>query len=347
MNSRKAGIDRKNIIEFIMNYALYVVLAVLILVVIVNEPKFLSIKNFTNILAQSSVRLIIALGIAPLIILQGTDLSAGRIVGLSAVVSASLLQTVGYSSRMYPNLPKLPLILPLILAVIIAAVFATANGVMVAKLGVHPFIVTLGMQLVVYGVTSTYFDRPPLGAQPIGNLDKDYTGFAQRFLFRIPFGNGTIDFPIIILYAIIVTFIAYFIWNKTTLGKNMYAIGGNPEAAAVSGVNITRNIVIIYMIAGVLYGFAGFLEGGRVGSASNNLGANYELDAIAACVVGGVSFSGGVGTIPGVIIGVLILQVINYGLAFMGVSIYLQYIIKGIIIVTAVAMDVRKYMKKK
>ena len=127
----------------------------------------------------------------------------------------------------------------------------------------------------------------------------------------------------------------------------MFAIGGNPEAAEVSGVNVARNLIIIYVMAGLLYGLAGSLEAARVGSATNNTGFMYEMDAIAACVVGGVSFAGGVGSIGGIITGVLIFQVLNYGLSFIGVSTYLQFIIKGIIIIAAVALDTRKYMKKK
>ncbi len=166
------------------------------------------------------------------------------------------------------------------------------------------------------------------------------------------FAQGSFDIggfliPYLVIYATIAVIVMWFIWNKTTLGKNIYAIGGNPEAAAVSGVNITKNLIIIYTLAGVLYGFAGSLEAARVGSATNNTGNMYELDAIAACVVGGVSFTGGVGTIAGVVTGVLIFQVINYGLTFVGVSPYLQYIIKGLIIITAVAIDTRKYIKKK
>ena len=139
----------------------------------------------------------------------------------------------------------------------------------------------------------------------------------------------------------------WFIWNKTKLGKNMFAIGGNPEAAEVSGVNVAKNLIIIYVMAGLLYGLAGSLEAARVGSATNNTGFMYEMDAIAACVVGGVSFAGGVGSIGGIVTGVLIFQVLNYGLSFIGVSTYLQFIIKGIIIIAAVALDTRKYVKKR
>ncbi|MGL4945419.1 MAG: ABC transporter permease subunit, partial [Fusobacteriaceae bacterium] len=150
-----------------------------------------------------------------------------------------------------------------------------------------------------------------------------------------------------ILYALTAVFIVWVIWNKTTFGKNIFAIGGNPEAAKVSGVNVKKNLFAVYGLSGVFYSFAGFLEAGRIGSATNNLGNMYELDAIAACVVGGVSFSGGVGTVPGVVTGVIIFTIINYGLTYIGVNPYWQYIIKGLIIIMAVALDTMKYTKKK
>lgn len=335
-------IDKKNIGEWLLNYSLYIVLGLMIVVVIIVDPRFLTLKNITNILSQASTRGILALGVAGLIVLQGTDLSAGRILGVTAIVSASLLQSTTYASRMYPDLPALPLIVPMVVAVIIGAVFGLINGFGVAKLHLHAFIITLGTQLIAYGVSCIYIDRPPLGAQPIANFDERYTKFVTG---SIKFGS--VQIPYLIFYLAIVAIVMWFIWNKTTLGKNMFAIGGNPEAAAVSGVNIVKNIMIIFLISGILYGLAGFLEAGRVGSATSNTGINYELDAISACVVGGVSFSGGVGTIPGVLIGTVILQFINYGLNFIGVNAYLQYIIKGLIIILAVSIDVRKYIAKK
>ena len=309
-----------------------------------NSPKFNKefFKNLTNILTQASTRGILALGVAGLIVLQGTDLSAGRILGLTAVISASLLQSATYASRMYPNLPVLPLVVPLLAAIIIGAIFGAINGFGVAKLKLHAFIITLGTQLIAYGVTCLYIDRPPLGAQPIANLDTRYRDFVNGSI-----NLGPIDIPYLIIYLAIIALIMWFVWNKTTLGKNMFAIGGNPEAAAVSGVNVVKNIMIIFIISGVLYGIAGFLEAARAGSTSTATGFNYELDAISACVVGGVSFSGGVGTIPGVLIGAVLLQVINYGLNFIGVNSYWQFIIRGLIIIIAVSLDVRKYLAKK
>ena len=334
--------DKKNIGEVLINYSLYIVLGVMILAVILTEPSFISAKNITNILSQASTRGILALGVAGLIVLQGTDLSAGRILGLSAIVSASLLQSVTYSSRMYQNLPQLPLIVPFLVAITIGGIFGAINGFGVAKLKLHAFIISLGTQLIAYGISCIYIDRPPLGAQPVANLDDRYTNFVNGS-FKI----GGFEFPYLILYLLIVSVIMWFIWNKTVLGKNMFAIGGNPEAAAVSGVNLFKNIMVIFIISGILYGTAGFLEAGRIGSTTSNTGINYELDAISACVVGGVSFSGGIGTIPGVLIGTVILQFINYGLNYVGISPYFQYIIKGLIIILAVSIDTRKYLDKK
>ncbi len=332
----------KSIGEFLLNYSLYIVLGLMILAFIITDVNFISVNNITNILSQASTRGILALGAAGLIVLQGTDLSSGRILGLTAIISASLLQSATYASRMYPNLPVLPLIVPFIIAVCVGAIFGAINGFGVSKLKIHAFIVTLGTQLIAYGISCIYIDRPPLGAQPIANFDSRYVEFVNGSI-----NLGFIRLPYLIIYLAVIAVIMWFIWNKTVLGKNMFAIGGNPEAAAVSGVNLVKNIMIIFIISGVLYGIAGFLEAGRVGSATSNTGINYDLDAISACVVGGVSFAGGIGTIPGVLLGTIILQFINYGLNFVGVSPYWQYIIKGLIIILAVSIDVRKYLVKK
>ncbi|MBB6177218.1 methyl-galactoside transport system permease protein [Anoxybacillus tengchongensis] len=336
--------DIKNsaVIKWFVDNVIYVVLVLLVAGIVVISPDFLSITNLINILSQSSSRIIIALGVAGILITAGTDLSAGRMVGLAAVISASLLQAPDYAYKMYPNLPELPLFIPILIAMIATGVLGALNGIIVSKFHVPPFIATLGMMIGVYGITSIYFDRPPYGAQPIGGLSESFIKFAQR---GIPVGQYEV--PYLIIYAVVVSIIIWVIWNKTELGKNMYAIGGNPEAAKVSGVNVTKNLIIIYTIAGILYGFSGTLEAGRVGSATNNTGNMYELDAIAACVVGGVSLSGGIGTVSGVIAGVLIFQIINYGLAFLGVSPYIQFIVKGLIIILAVAFDMRKHAKKK
>ena len=339
------ALTSKSIGQFLLDNAITIVLLLLVAVFVYNDPSFLSLVNLTNILSQASTNVIIALGVAGLIVTQGTDLSAGLMVCLSAVVAASLLQSPDNVSRMYQHLPGILanqyIIVALIVACIITAFLGFLNGFVIAKLKVTPFITTLGSMIIIYGLSSMYVDREPMGAQPIGGLATHYTEFAQGG-FRI----GSLMVPYLVIYATAVTIFMWILWNKTRFGKNLFAVGGNPEAAAVSGVNITKTLLIVYTLAGALYGFAGTLEAARVGSATNNTGNMYELDAIAACVVGGVSFSGGVGKISGVVIGVLMFQVISYGLNFSGVSPYWQYVIKGLIIISAVALDTRKYLKK-
>uniref|UniRef100_A0A7C3E5T2 Galactose/methyl galactoside ABC transporter permease MglC n=1 Tax=Gracilinema caldarium TaxID=215591 RepID=A0A7C3E5T2_9SPIR len=335
--------NSKSLSAFSLQYAIYLVFLFLVVAITIKEPAFLSIENFRNILSMSATRIIIAMGVGGILITGGTDLSAGRMVGLAAVLSASLLQALDYPRRMYVDLPQLPLWLPIILAMVVCALIGLVNGLIVAKLKVPPFIATLGTMVAVYGLNSLYFDRPPYGAQPIGGLDKRFTNLGSGYIGI----DGTYSLPYIVLIA---AFIALFVWvlhNKTTFGKNIYAIGGNPEAAKVSGVNVVRNLLIVYMLAGALYGLAGSLEAARTGGATNNYGNMYELDAIAACVVGGVSTSGGIGTVPGMVIGVLIFSVINYGLTFINMSPYWQQIVKGAIIIAAVAIDIRKYLNKR
>lgn len=323
---------------FISQNAIFVVLALLVLVIAMVDPRFLSFAILRDVLMQSSTRAIMALGVAFILITGGVDLSSGRMVGFAAVISASMMQIPEYARRFYPDLPHLPVFLPILLAVAACMVFGLMNGLIVAKLQVPPFITTLGTMVVVYGINSIYFDMAPNNSQPIGGLRPDFT-----FL-----GSGRVmNIPLIIVIALVVAVVVWVLFNKTQLGMNMYAIGGNRDAAIVSGVNVVLTIVILYAIAGALYGVAGVLEAARTGGATNNYGNMYELDAIAACVVGGVSSAGGVGTVPGVLAGVLIFGVINYGLTFIGVNPYWQLIVKGLIIVAAVSFDIRKYIAKK
>ncbi|MEA1974831.1 MAG: galactose/methyl galactoside ABC transporter permease MglC [Bacillota bacterium] len=334
--------ETANIKKFVLNNVIFFVLLGLLTVIIIIEPSFISFRNFKNIFAQSSTRIIMALGVGGIIVAKGTDLSLGRQIGLAAVISASLLQAPDYAYRMYPDLVQLPLFVPILVVMGVTGLFSLVNGFVIAKFKVDPFIQTLGMMIIVYGVNSLYYDRPPYGAQPIGGLDERFANFAQGY-----FEIGNFQFPYLIFYAAIVIVIIWVIWNKTVFGKNIFAIGGNSEAAFVSGVNVTKNLLMIYTLAGLLYGLGGSLEAARIGTATNNTGLMYELDAISACIVGGLSFDGGIGTVPGVVGGVLIFQVIAYGLSFIGVSPYMQYIIKGLIIIVAVAIDSREHAKKK
>ncbi len=333
----------KKIQQFASHNAIYIVLIVLIFGIALWDPLFLSVTTFRDILTQNATRTIIALGTAFVLITGGTDLSSGRIVGLTAVISASMLQMSEYQNRFFPNLPELPIIVPIAAAMIVGLLVGVINGFIVAKLKVPPFIATLGTMVAVYGANSLYFDMEPNNSQPIGGLSKEFTKLGTGYLGF----NGTYSIPYIVIIAIVVTVIVWVLFNKTRFGKNMYAIGGNMQAATVSGINVAKNLIYIYAVAGALYGLAGVLEAARTGGATNNYGNMYELDAIAACVVGGVSTAGGIGRVQGIIAGVLIFGVINYGLTFIGVSPYWQWITKGAIIVAAVAFDIRKYVAKK
>lgn len=333
-------IKRFSMMRYLKEGAIYAVLLILLLIIVIQEPSFLSLRNLSNILTQSSVRIIIALGVAGIIVTQGTDLSVGRQVGLAAVISATLLQSSDNVNKVFPNLAEIPIVGVIICVCLIGAFIGLINGIIVAYLKVTPFITTLGTMIIVYGVNSLYFDS--VGASPIAGFDNSFSEFAQGF---IRFGDFRLSY--LTFYAVLAIIFVWILWNKTVFGKNIFAIGGNPEAAKVSGVNVPVTLLKIYALSGVFYAFGGMLEAGRIGSATNNLGFMYELDAIAACVVGGVSFAGGVGSVAGVVTGVLIFTVINYGMTYIGVSPYWQYIIKGSIIIFAVALDSMKYANKK
>jgi len=335
-----SAVKQNKALDFMKDYALYFVLLLLLVVIISKDASFLSLTNFSNVLTQSSVRIIIALGVAGLIVTQGTDLSVGRQVGLAAVISATLLQAVDNVNKVFPDLGVVPIPMVILLVCAIGALIGLVNGVIVTVMNVTPFIATLGTMLIIYGVNSLYYDY--VGSAPIAGFDGAYSAFTQGF-----FDIGGFRLSYITIYAIVAIVLMWVIWNKTRFGKNLFAIGGNPEAARVSGVNVTLNLIGIYTLSGVFYAFGGLLEAGRIGSATNNLGFMYEMDAIAACVIGGVSFSGGVGTVFGVVVGVVIFTLINYGLSYIGVNPYWQYIIKGSIIVLAVAIDSLKHAKKK
>jgi methyl-galactoside transport system permease protein len=329
--------------NFLTNNAIILAMLTLIVVIMIIQPRFMQYAVFLDILTQSSTKMIVALGICFTLLIAGTDLSAGRMVGLAAVISTSMLQNPDYANRFFPGMPQLAVIIPILLAIVACAVFGVLNGFLVAKYDMHPFIATLASQVIVYGVTSLYFDLPPNKSQPIGGIREDFIALGQTKLFQIgSFPGISILVPIAVVFIILV----WFILNKTVFGKNVYAIGGNREAAVVSGVNVFATIMGIFIFASLLYGVGGILEAARTAGATNNYGNGYEFDAIAACVVGGVSLNGGVGKVGGIVVGVLIFTVIQYGLQFIAVSPMWQQVIKGIIIAVAVAIDMAKYRRK-
>ena len=331
----------KKVGDILLNNAMYIIIAIAVVYITIMRPTFLGIPSIVNIISLTAAKLPIALGIGGCIVLTGTDISAGRVVGLTACISASLLTTV---FKVFPNMTSavpLPLVLLLVLAV--GALVGFVNGFSVAKFKLHPFIVTLSTQLIVYGVILMYLMRGVNNGQTLSGLADNYRTFVTGTLLSI----GGVAVPKYVLYSLILTVVMWIIWNKTTFGKNMFAVGSNEEAANVSGVNVTRTIIMVFMLAGMMYGITGFLDGARIASANANTGLNYECDAIAACVIGGVSFVGGIGRISGIVVGVLLLQSIFTGLNFLAVDANMLYIIKGLIILIACAIDMRKYLVRK
>ena len=324
--------------NWLLERAMVIIILLLVIYIQSKRPAFLATANLVNMIQLTATRLPIALGIAGTIILTGTDLSAGRVVGLGAFVSSILLQKA-VANRFLAGGSPMNVLLALIIVLASGALIGVVNGFCVAKFKLHPFIVTLSTQLITYGIYLTLSN-----AKQISNLDESYTSdLLTSPLIKI----GSTPMAMYVLFALIVTIIMWFIWNKTTFGKTMFAVGSNEEAARVSGVNVTMVIIGVFTLAGITYGYTGFVEAARLGASTGTVGLNYELDAIAACVIGGVSFVGGIGKISGVILGVLLMQLIIVGMTFLGISGSVTYIIKGLVILVACAIDMRKYLTKK
>lgn len=318
-----------------------VFIALCIITPIVKGSPLLTYNNVLNILQQASPRMFLALGVAGLILLTGTDLSIGRMIGMG-MTTATIIMHQGINTGAvfghifdFTEMPiGLRVVLALIMCVLLCTVFTAIAGFFTAKFKMHPFISTMANMLVIFGIVTYATKGVSFGAiEPtIPNI-------------IIPKVNG---FPTIIIWAVAAIAIVWFIWNKTTFGKNLYAVGGNPEAAAVSGISVFAVTVGAFVLAGILYGFGSWLECARmVGSGSAAYGQGWEMDAIAACVVGGVSFTGGIGKISGVVVGVFIFTALTYSLTILGIDTNLQFVFSGIIILIAVTLDCLKYVQKK
>lgn len=328
----------------ILNNALYILMAIFVIYTAIVNPNFIAWSSISAIIKQVASYLPIALGIGGCIVLTGTDLSAGRVVGLTAAVSALLLQRVDLPRRVLASMPALPawaaIPITILAVMVVGGIVGFVNGFFVAKFELHPFIVTLATQLMTYSVILLIFMLNDNNGQPLNGLRDDYSNFVKG---TIP----VIDMPWYVLYAVIFVAVMWFIWNKTTFGKNMFAVGSNKEAASVSGVNVFKTIIMVHTLAGIMYGLNGFIEAARLSSVTQGTGLNYECDAIAACVIGGVSFVGGTGKISGIVLGVFILRIIFVALNMLSIDQNLQFLIKGAIILFACALDMRKYLTKK
>lgn len=347
-------VNKFKLSKFLLDNGLYLAIIVFFIICIVLAPatgkgNLLSLPNIFTILEQSSTRMFYALGVAGLILLAGTDLSVGRMVALGSVTTGLILHPgvnivkfFGMGPWDFTALPMfVRVVMSLFVSILLCVAFSSFAGVFTAKLKIHPFISTLSTQLIIYGLL--FFGTT---GTPVGSIDagiKDAIG--GRWILGVS-GGQLITFPKLIIPAVIAIIVAWFIWNKTTFGKNMYAVGGNSEAAAVSGISVFKVTLCVFIMAGVFYGCGSFLEAFRA-NASAGTGQGFELDAIAACVVGGISFNGGIGKIGGAVLGVIIFTSLTYCLTFLGIDTNLQFVFKGIIIIAAVALDSVKYLKKK
>ena len=334
--------------SFLLRNGLYLAIAVVFIALCFITPavkgpsvQLLTVNNILNILQQASPRMFLALGVAGLILLAGTDLSIGRMMGMgitaATIVMHKGINTGGVFGHIF-DFTGMPIIarvfLALVVCVVLCTIFTTIAGFFTAKFKMHPFISTMSTMLVIFGLV-TYATK----GVSFGGIESTIPDMI------IPKING---FPTIILWAVAAVVIVWFIWNKTTFGKNLYAVGGNPEAASVSGISVFKVTVGAFIMAGILYGFGSWLACIRLfGSGSAGYGQGWEMDAIAACVVGGVSFTGGIGKISGVVTGVFIFTALTYSLTTLGIDANLQFVISGIIILVAVMLDCLKYVQKK
>ena len=331
---------------FLLQNGLYIAIILIFIALCVITPikkgtPLLTYNNILNILQQASPRMFLALGVAGLILLTGTDLSVGRMVGMG-MTAATIIMHQGVNTGSvfghifdFTNVPVVGrVILALVVCIVLCTVFTSIAGFFTAKFKMHPFISTMANMLVIFGLV-TYATK----GVSFGSIEATIPNMI------IPKVNG---FPTIILWALAAIVIVWFIWNKTTFGKDLYAVGGNPEAAAVSGISVFAVTLGAFVMAGILYGFGSWLECARmVGSGSAAYGQGWDMDAIAACVVGGVSFTGGIGKISGVVTGVCIFTALTYSLTILGIDTNLQFIFEGIIILAAVTLDCLKYVQKK
>jgi inositol transport system permease protein len=323
-----ALLTRDRMSGWLRKYAIILILfAMVALLSVMTKGTFLQAQNLINVVRQMSVIAMLAIGVTVVIISTGIDLSSGSVVALSAVVASSLAQAAGATNQMYPGL-DLPVFVAIGAGLLVGAAAGFVNGFLIAGFRIAPFIATLGMMTAARGLALIYSN-----GRPISKLDPEFNFLGQGEIVGIPV-------PIVLLAVVAVA--AHLMLNNTRFGRHIYAIGGNEQAARVSGINLSRTKIGIYTFAGLLAGLGGMVLTGRIGSGNPQLGTGAELDAITAAVIGGTSFTGGIGTVWGTIVGALIIGVLNNGLDLLNVSPFMQQVVKGVIIVVAIIIDERK-----
>lgn len=308
-------------------FIVLIFIGMMALLAVLTGGKFLGGQNLINTVRQSCIYGILGIGVMVVIISGGIDLSIGSILGLAAVVSASLAQQADWSQKMYPGFNP-PILVPLLAALAVGVACGLVNGGLIAGFRIPPFIATLGMMTIARGLTFTYTN-----GRPVSSLTPEYDFFGQATILGVPM-------PIIVL--VVVAVVAHVMLNNTRFGRHVYAVGGNEQAAVVSGISLTRTKLGIYAFSGLLAGLSGMVLAARIDSGQPGLGQGFELQAITAAVIGGTSFTGGIGTVWGTIIGALIIGVLNNGMDLLNVSPFSVPIVQGVVIVIAIIIDVRK-----
>ncbi|HTJ92728.1 MAG TPA: ABC transporter permease [Pararobbsia sp.] len=303
-------------------YGIFAVFVLLCVVLGIVSPYFFIEQNIVNVLRQASINGILAIGMTFVILTRGIDLSVGSVVALGGIIGASFATTssiAGVAGSPYPA------IVAILIGVLVGLACGTVSGVVVSRFKVPPFVVTLGMLSAARGLTLLYTQ-----GKPVPSLTPSFRWIGTGQVFGVPA-------PVLILAGVFI--ISWWVLGKSRFGRHVYAVGGNPRAANTSGIFVSRIRLAVYMISGATAGLAGLVLAARTGSGLTQAGVAYELDAIAAVVIGGTSLSGGVGSVTGTLFGALIIAVMNNGLDLLGVDSNYQQIIKGLMIVIAVLID--------
>lgn len=315
--------DRRRLI--VQEYGIFFAFLLLVVILSVSNEFFLTPGNISNVLLQTSINGILAIGMTFVILTRGIDLSVGSVVALAGIVSASFVTssaTAGIAGAPYP------MVMALAAGIIVGIACGAVVGLIVSQFSVPAFVATLGMLSAARGATLIYG-----GGRPVPGLSAEFRWIGTGNILGIPM-------PVILLA--LVFGISWWVLTRTRFGRYIYAVGGNPHAAKTSGLNVSRIRFLVYVISGALSGLAGMILSARTGSALPQAGIAYELDAIAAVVIGGTSLSGGVGRVTGTLIGALIIGVMNNGLDLMGIQSYYQQVLKGALIVGAVMLDQKR-----
>ena len=313
----------KNTMKYMSEVTTVIALIILMAVITIINSNFLTANNLLNLLLQVTSNALIAFGMTFVILTGGIDLSVGSILALSSALTAGLLGS------------GMPVTLAILISLILGCILGMMNGLLISYGKLAPFIVTLATMTIFRGATLVYTNGNPITK-----------GLSDTFLFQF-LGQGYIvgiPFPVIIMFIVFI--VLYVLLHKTAFGKSVYAIGGNEKAAYISGVKLNKVKIIIYSISGMMASISGLIITSRLSSAQPTAGASYEMDAIAAVVLGGTSLSGGKGRILGTLIGALIIGVLNNGLNIIGVSAFWQQVVKGVVILIAVLIDRFKVVKQ-